>query len=70
MRASGALFVCYKDRQRCSQRRRVHDALLTRLSNDDDMEKSLSTFASEMASSAMILGRHLGICMAGADSVV
>ncbi|KAJ7079998.1 muts domain V-domain-containing protein [Mycena belliarum] len=35
---------------------RIHDALLTRLSNDDDMEKSLSTFASEMASSAMILG--------------
>ncbi|KAJ7452111.1 DNA mismatch repair protein MutS [Mycena galericulata] len=34
----------------------IHDALLTRLSNDDDMEKSLSTFASEMASSAMILG--------------
>ncbi|OCH88996.1 hypothetical protein OBBRIDRAFT_888728 [Obba rivulosa] len=33
-----------------------HDALLTRLSNDDDMEKSLSTFANEMASSAMILG--------------
>ncbi|KAK7055436.1 muts 4 [Favolaschia claudopus] len=35
---------------------RNHDALLTRLSNDDDMEKSLSTFASEMATSAMILG--------------
>ncbi|KAF8588523.1 hypothetical protein K439DRAFT_1406319 [Ramaria rubella] len=35
---------------------RVHDALLTRLSNDDDMERSLSTFANEMASSAMILG--------------
>ncbi|KAG5643810.1 hypothetical protein DXG03_009585 [Asterophora parasitica] len=35
---------------------RIHDALLTRLSNDDDMEKSLSTFASEMASSAMIIG--------------
>ncbi|KAJ6578861.1 muts domain V-domain-containing protein [Mycena vulgaris] len=35
---------------------RIHDALLSRLSNDDDMEKSLSTFASEMASSAMILG--------------
>lgn len=35
---------------------RIHDALLTRLSNDDDMEKSLSTFATEMASSAMILG--------------
>lgn len=37
---------------------RVHDALLTRLSNDDDMEKSLSTFANEMASSAMILGKE------------
>ncbi|KAJ3843139.1 muts domain V-domain-containing protein [Lentinula raphanica] len=35
---------------------RIHDALLTRLSNDDDLEKSLSTFASEMATSAMILG--------------
>ncbi|KAK7688085.1 hypothetical protein QCA50_008455 [Cerrena zonata] len=35
---------------------RIHDALLSRLSNDDDMEKGLSTFASEMASSAMILG--------------
>ncbi|KAF8168490.1 muts domain V-domain-containing protein [Crassisporium funariophilum] len=35
---------------------RIHDALLTRLSNDDDLERSLSTFASEMASSAMILG--------------
>ncbi|KAH7884107.1 muts domain V-domain-containing protein [Phlebopus sp. FC_14] len=35
---------------------RIHDALLTRLSNDDDMEKSLSTFANEMTSSAMILG--------------
>lgn len=35
---------------------RIHDALLTRLSNDDDMEKSLSTFANEMTSCAMILG--------------
>ncbi|KAI0735804.1 muts domain V-domain-containing protein [Earliella scabrosa] len=35
---------------------RIHDALLTRLSNDDDLEKNLSTFANEMASSAMILG--------------
>ncbi|KAH8823418.1 muts domain V-domain-containing protein [Flagelloscypha sp. PMI_526] len=34
---------------------RLHDALLTRLSNDDDIEKSLSTFANEMATSAMIL---------------
>ncbi|KAH9939032.1 muts domain V-domain-containing protein [Epithele typhae] len=34
----------------------IHDSLLTRLSNDDDLEKSLSTFANEMASSAMILG--------------
>lgn len=29
---------------------------MTRLSNDDDLEKSLSTFASEMTTSAMILG--------------
>ncbi|KAH9982044.1 muts domain V-domain-containing protein [Lactifluus volemus] len=35
---------------------RIHDNLLTRLSNDDDMEKNLSTFANEMASIAMILG--------------
>ncbi|KAH9891206.1 muts domain V-domain-containing protein [Cubamyces lactineus] len=35
---------------------RIHDALLTRLSHDDDMEKSLSTFANEMVSTAMILG--------------
>ncbi len=34
----------------------LHDAILTRLSNDDDLEKSLSTFASEMTTSAMILG--------------
>lgn len=40
---------------------KVHDALLTRLSNDDDMEKSLSTFANEMASSAMILGARYHI---------
>jgi DNA mismatch repair protein MSH4 len=40
---------------------RIHDALLTRLSNDDDMEKSLSTFASEMATSAMILGKTISI---------
>ena len=38
---------------------RIHDALLTRLSNDDDLEKNLSTFANEMASSAMILGGSL-----------
>ncbi|KAH9949472.1 muts domain V-domain-containing protein [Amylocystis lapponica] len=43
---------------------RLHDALLTRLSNDDDMEKNLSTFANEMASSAMILG------IATSDSLV
>ena len=35
---------------------RIHDHLLTRLSNDDDLEKNLSTFANEMASIAMILG--------------
>ncbi|KAF5361637.1 hypothetical protein D9758_007277 [Tetrapyrgos nigripes] len=35
---------------------RIHDAILTRFSNDDDLEKNLSTFASEMATSAMILG--------------
>jgi len=35
---------------------RIHEHLLTRLSNDDDMEKNLSTFANEMASCAMILG--------------
>ena len=35
----------------------IHDALLSRLSNDDDMERNLSTFANEMTSSAMILGK-------------
>lgn len=35
----------------------VHDYLLSRLSNNDDMEKSLSTFGSEMATSTMILGK-------------
>ena len=34
----------------------THDALLSRLSNDDDLEKGLSTFANEMATTAMILG--------------
>ncbi|PPQ78808.1 hypothetical protein CVT25_010677 [Psilocybe cyanescens] len=38
---------------------RIHDFLLSRLSNEDDLEKNLSTFASEMASSAMILGIEL-----------
>ena len=37
----------------------IHDALLSRLSNDDDMEKGLSTFANEMTSSAMILGKYI-----------
>lgn len=36
---------------------RIHDSLLSRLSNDDDLEKCLSTFSSEMASCAMILGK-------------
>ncbi|KAJ6464261.1 DNA mismatch repair protein MutS [Mycena vitilis] len=40
---------------------RIHDALLSRLSNDDDMEKSLSTFASEMVSSAVILVLEMAI---------
>ncbi|KAF8327173.1 muts domain V-domain-containing protein [Cantharellus anzutake] len=35
---------------------RLHDTLLTRLSNNDDPEKNLSTFSNEMACSAMILG--------------
>ncbi|KIR80910.1 DNA mismatch repair protein MSH4 [Cryptococcus gattii E566] len=34
----------------------LHDCLLSRLSNDNSMEKCLSTFASEMAASAMVLG--------------
>ncbi|KAG9310368.1 muts domain V-domain-containing protein [Chiua virens] len=38
---------------------RIHDALLSRLSNDDDIEKNLSTFANEMVTSAMILGKCL-----------
>ncbi|KAH8088295.1 muts domain V-domain-containing protein [Filobasidium floriforme] len=35
---------------------KIQDAVLTRLSNDDSIERSLSTFAQEMATSAMILG--------------
>jgi len=38
---------------------KLYDALLTRLSNDDDLERSLSTFACEMTTSAMILGAFL-----------
>jgi hypothetical protein len=38
---------------------RIHDALLTRLSNDDDPERSLSTFAKEMTTSGMILSEFL-----------
>ncbi|CAD6586978.1 MAG: MutS protein msh4, partial [Tremellales sp. Tagirdzhanova-0007] len=40
---------------------KLHDALLSRLSNDDSMEKSLSTFGSEMATSAMIIAPQEGI---------
>ena len=43
-----------------TERTSLHDSLLTRLSNDDDIEKNLSTFASEMATSAMILGAFEG----------
>jgi DNA mismatch repair protein MSH4 len=35
----------------------LHDSLLSRLSNDDNVEKNLSTFANEMATCAMILGK-------------
>ena len=35
---------------------KIQDAILTRLSNDDSIERSLSTFAQEMATTAMILG--------------
>ncbi|KAK8864532.1 hypothetical protein IAR55_001782 [Kwoniella newhampshirensis] len=35
---------------------KLHDALLTRMSNNDSMEEGLSTFALEMATSAMMLG--------------
>lgn len=36
---------------------RIHDSLLSRLSNDEDLEKSLSTFANEISTTAMILGK-------------
>ncbi|KAJ1301008.1 hypothetical protein OPQ81_003431 [Rhizoctonia solani] len=39
---------------------RIHDALLTRLSNDDDPERSLSTFAKEMTTSSMIINVATG----------
>ncbi|KAK1924352.1 DNA mismatch repair protein MutS [Papiliotrema laurentii] len=35
---------------------KLHDSLLTRLSNQDSMERSLSTFAAEIAATAMIFG--------------
>jgi dsDNA-specific endonuclease/ATPase MutS2 len=38
---------------------RVFDALLTRLSNEDDFERSLSTFSNEMVTSSMILGTFI-----------
>lgn len=47
---------CPKMSSAAKYENRIHDALLTRLSNDDDIERSLSTFSNEMASSAMILG--------------
>ncbi|CAE6426120.1 unnamed protein product [Rhizoctonia solani] len=39
---------------------RIHDSLLTRLSNDDDPERSLSTFAKEMTTSGTILSVATG----------
>ncbi|KAG6874127.1 hypothetical protein C0995_005543 [Termitomyces sp. Mi166 len=39
---------------------RIHDALLTRLSNDDDLEKSLSTFASLATPNSLVLVDELG----------
>ncbi|KAG8722288.1 MutS protein msh4 [Ceratobasidium sp. 394] len=38
---------------------RIHDALLTRLSNDDDPERSLSTFAKEMMSSMILVWQQI-----------
>ncbi|KAG8805523.1 MutS protein msh4, partial [Serendipita sp. 399] len=35
---------------------KLYDSLLTRLSNEDDFERSLSTFSHEMVTSSMILG--------------
>src|SRR5258707_15837854 len=35
---------------------RIYDSLLTRLSNGDDLERSLSTFSNEMVTASMILG--------------
>ncbi|PVF95072.1 hypothetical protein CPB86DRAFT_764679 [Serendipita vermifera] len=35
---------------------KLFDSLLTRLSNEDDSERSLSTFSNEMATASMILG--------------
>ncbi|GAA6048610.1 hypothetical protein JCM3770_002054 [Rhodotorula araucariae] len=47
-------------------------ALLTRLSNDDDLAASLSTFASEMSTMSMILGAlstHEGQCLVLVDEL-
>ncbi|KAL5518469.1 MSH4 [Sanghuangporus vaninii] len=47
---------------------RIHDALLARLSNDDNIERGHSTFA-EMSSSAMILGLSTGNSMVLIDEL-
>jgi len=54
--ASFRYYLSYISRDAADKMLRLHDAILTRLSNDDDLEKSLSTFANEMTTSAMILG--------------
>ncbi|KAL5535043.1 MSH4 [Sanghuangporus sanghuang] len=48
---------------------RIHDALLARLSNDDNIERGHSTFAEEMSSSAMILGLSTGNSMVLIDEL-
>jgi broad-specificity NMP kinase len=71
MRVSGRSLPCHYLVAFVEKGNRIHDALLTRLSNDDDMEKNLSTFASEMASSAMILGSSASyICGSEIDIVI
>ncbi|KAG8891086.1 MutS protein msh4 [Tulasnella sp. 332] len=49
------VYVCADSTFQMVHGPKIHDALLSRLSNDDDFEKSLSTFSNEMASAAMIL---------------
>ncbi|ELU38620.1 mutS domain-containing protein [Rhizoctonia solani AG-1 IA] len=70
MAMCGSLSVLDENKHRLglNQMLRIHDSLLTRLSNDDDPERSLSTFAKEMTTSGTILSGLL--CVATGSSLI